>query len=449
MRLWTQITLFAVSLLILSGCGARPKPKDEVVIDSTLPIVELTKNGAFVDMNAIAFEWKSIKDQRVEGVYVYKLTPESKDELYSYYKSIPNRFVTHFVDADIKPDTKYSYFFKTYTKEAESLQSKKVILNSLPVLQSVSWIHSIQNMPRSAKIIWRPHVNQKVSSYAIERKLSQDDEWDEIARIDGRLNAEYIDEELKDNYTYMYRIKVETFDNIVSTPSQMVKVITKPLPTSIADISATKNLPKEIKLNWESSDIDDFSRYQVYRSKSKDGSYDLIAKLQSNIFVDKCEEDGIQYFYRISVVDKDGLESEFNTHTADGSTLSKPETPVQIKTSTLNGKVKVTWENSDPRVKSYIVEKKYKKSFMNYSTKEFSDIQEREFTDDNIELSKTYYYLVYSVDKNAIKSEPSVEVKVEYTKVQKIKAEIKSLKLQNIEKENIVIPAKDLKLNEI
>ena len=434
MKLWTLVTFCAASLLILSGCGARPKPKDEVVIDSTLPIVELTKSGVFVDINALAFEWKSIKDQRVKGVYVYKLTPESKDELYSYYKSIPNRFVTHFVDSDIKPDTKYSYFFKTYTKEAESLQSKKITLNSLPVLESVSWIHSIQNMPRSAKIIWRPHVNQKVRAYIIERKLSKDDEWDELVTIDGRLNAEYIDEDLKDNYTYMYRIRVETYDNIVSTPSQMVKVITKPLPTSISDILATRNLPKEIKLTWESSDIDDFSRYQVYRSKSLDGSYDLIAKLQSNIFVDRCEEDGIQYFYKVSAVDKDGLESEFNTHTAEGSTLSKPEAPVKIKTYLLNGKVKVTWKNSDPRVKSYIVEKKYKKSFMNYSTKEFKDIQTREFIDENIEFSKTYYYLVYSVDINAIKSEPGVEVKVEYTKEEKIKADIQSSNAQKIEK---------------
>jgi len=449
MKLLTLVTSCAVSLLILSGCGARPKPKDEVVIDSTLPIVELTKNGAVVDMNAIAFEWKSIKDQRVEGVYVYRLTPESKDDLYSYYRSVPNRFVTHFVDSDIKPDSRYSYFFKTYTKESESLQSKKVNLNSLPVLESVSWIHSVQNMPRSAKIIWRPHVNQKVNSYIIERKLSNDDEWESIATIYGRLNAEYIDEELKDNYTYMYRVKVQTFDNIISTPSQMVKVITKPLPPQIAGIVATKNLPKEIKLTWESSGIDDFARYQVYRSESLDGSYDLIAKLQSNIFVDRCEEDGKKYFYRVSVVDKDGLESEFFANTADGSTLKKPETPSKVRANLIDNRVELSWENSDPRVSSYIVEKKYKKSFMNYVSKEFKNITDKKFVDSDIELSKTYYYLIYSLDKNSIKSEPSIEVKIEYTKEQIKKAKLQNPVKEEVKNEDIVIPTKDLKLNEI
>ncbi|MCD6433890.1 MAG: hypothetical protein J7L21_07595, partial [Sulfurimonas sp.] len=73
MKLWTLSTLCTVSLLIFSGCTATtPTPKKEAVVDSTLPIVELTQNGIFVDMNAVAFEWKSIKDPRVKGLYIYK-----------------------------------------------------------------------------------------------------------------------------------------------------------------------------------------------------------------------------------------------------------------------------------------------------------------------------------------------------------------------------------------
>ena len=71
MKLWTLSTFCAASLLVLSGCGGvTPKPKEEVVIDSTLPMVTLTKNGTVVDMKAIAFEWKSITDHRVKGIYI-------------------------------------------------------------------------------------------------------------------------------------------------------------------------------------------------------------------------------------------------------------------------------------------------------------------------------------------------------------------------------------------
>ena len=73
MKLWTQSILWIVSLLILSGCdGITPTPKENAVIDSTLPTVVLTKNGVIVDMNTIAFEYESIEDPRVSGVYIYK-----------------------------------------------------------------------------------------------------------------------------------------------------------------------------------------------------------------------------------------------------------------------------------------------------------------------------------------------------------------------------------------
>ncbi len=153
MKLWKLTTLSIVLLLILSACTASPKPKEKSKVDNTLPVVELTINGTFIDMNAIAFEWKSIEDERVNGVYIYKQATNDKDSKLSYYKTVNNRFATHFVDTDVKPDTAYTYCFKTFSKDVESKMSKVQVVNSLPVLQSVSWIQSIQNMPSSAKII--------------------------------------------------------------------------------------------------------------------------------------------------------------------------------------------------------------------------------------------------------------------------------------------------------
>ena len=99
MKLWTLSTFCAASLLIFSGCvGSTPKPKDEIVIDKSYPVVKLTKNGIIPDMTSIAFEWKSIKDPRIEGIYIYKSYPDDnalQGEL-KYYKTINSRFQTHF-----------------------------------------------------------------------------------------------------------------------------------------------------------------------------------------------------------------------------------------------------------------------------------------------------------------------------------------------------------------
>jgi len=100
MKVSILTTLCAASLLLLSGCAEiTPTPKEKVVVDTTLPTVSLTKNGIITDMKTVAFEWKSITDPRVEGIYVYKKSSENKDskEL-EYYDTIDTRYSTHYVD---------------------------------------------------------------------------------------------------------------------------------------------------------------------------------------------------------------------------------------------------------------------------------------------------------------------------------------------------------------
>ncbi len=458
MKLSILTTLCAASLLLLSGCAElTPTPKEKVVVDSTLPTVSLTKNGIITDMKTVAFEWKSITDPRVEGIYVYKKSPENKDskEL-QYYDTIDTRYSTHYVDRAVAPDTKYSYAFRVFTKNSQGVNSKVFVVNTLPVLQSVSWIHSIGGLPRIAKIIWRPHVSERVASYIIERKTFEDKEWHKIDELSGRLNAEYIDTDLEDNHVYMYRIRVKTYDGIISTPSQIVKSVTKPLPNSVTQIEATKNLPKEIKITWAPSTQKDFERYYLYRAEDVDGPYELIAKLYNPKFTDKINEDGKTYFYRVSVVDKDGLESEHDKNTVMGMTLAKPDAPAIVEAKLLGSKIELKWGKNDPRTKSFIVVKKTKKGWFDEVKKEYKGITKSVFVDSDIKPDTLYSYTVYSVDVNGIVSEPSIEVQIKTPESKEIERAPKATQTEkelaqpaqtSKSSETTVAPAEDLDLN--
>ena len=435
MKLWTLTTLFTVSLLIFSGCATTsPIPKEEIKIDSTLPVIELTNNGIFVDMNMVAFEWKNITDQRVKGIYVYKkiISKQNVDKQDSYYDVIKGRFSTHYLDKNVLPDTQYSYYFRTFSDKAQSKKSKINVVNSLPVLQSVSWIHSIAGMPRTAKIIWRPHVNKKVKAYIIERKTLDENKWEKIATVKGRLSAEFIDSELKDNFVYKYRVRVVTFDNIISTPSEIVKVITKALPKSVTGIVATKNLPKMIQLHWDKATNKDFSRYYVYRSEDIDGSYELIAKLYNNKFSDKIAQDGKSYFYKVSSVDKDGLESEHDKFRIQGMTLSKPKAPAIVEAKLIGDRIEIFWSKVDPRTKTYTVIKKSKKGWFDTITQEIEAVPNTKYIDSDIESDTTYFYQVYAVDDNGIKSKPSIEIKIQTKKIAQKNNPLKVQKSQDV-----------------
>ena len=436
MKLSMLTTLLTALLLVLSACnGISPKPKEETKVDKTLPVVSLTKNGIITDMKTAAFEWKSITDPRVSGIYVYKKASNEKE--LKYYETINTRYSTHYVDRNVEPAKKYSYVFRTFSENAQGINSKVFEVKTLPILESVSWIHSIGGLPRIAKIIWRPHISERVDTYIIERKTFEDDKWSEIEELSGRLNAEYIDEGLKDNRVYFYRIRVKTYDDIISTPSAIVKSVTKQLPKSIMEIHATKNLPKAIKITWQASKEKDFERYYLYRSDDIDGSYELIAKLYNNHFTDKIEEDGKRYFYRVAVVDKDGLESPHDTITAMGMSLEKPSAPAIVEAKLVGNKIELKWAKSDPRTTSYIVIRRAKKGWFDEVKKEFKGIKKTFFIDKDIEPDTLYKYNIYSVDKDSIVSKPSIDVEIKTPESREI---IKAKKVTNRVKEERVTP---------
>ena len=455
-KLWLN-TLLSASLLILSGCGGlTPTPQDKQMVDETLPVVTLTPNGVMADMTSIAFEWHPIIDPRVESIEVYKASSEDGNQTsLEHYDTLKSRFQTHYTDGDVKPDTRYSYAFKVLSKEKQGRMSKIYFVSTKPVLQSVAWIHAVTGLPRSAKIIWRPHKNRRVEKYIIERKTLEEESWDKIDTLTGRLVAEYIDTGLKDNYVYLYRIRVKTYDGIVSTPSEIVKVITKPLPKSVTKIEATKNLPKQIKITWEPTKQKDFYRYYLYRAESLDGDYELIAKLHNPVFIDKVEEDGKNYFYRVSVVDKDGLESEHDKVTALGMSLPKPKAPAVFEAKLIGGAIELRWSKVDPRGVSYEIKRELKKGWFDTQEKMFKSLKGTSFIDKPIEAGATYRYTIYSVDKNGIVSEPSIEVVVvtpesqEPAQTQRSPQQEQRASQPHSAEQQSVAPAQDLELDNL
>jgi fibronectin type 3 domain-containing protein len=418
MKSWTLATFFAVSLLILSGCvSSEPIPKEEALIDETLPLIELTEAGTVSDMKTIALEWKSIEDPRVRGIYIYrnKLASDDSDDN-TYYDTINSRFSTHFVDNDVEPESSYSYYFITYSNDARSLPSKATVIETLPIMESVSWIYCVQNMPRSAKVLWRQHPNQKVKAYLIQRRTLKSDVWKDLKTVYGRLNVEYIDSNLEDKFTYKYRIKCLTYDGITSKSSKEVTIITKALPLEVQNITATTNLPKRIFLQWDKSKSEDFSHYNIYRSQDIESGYKIIKKIINNQYENTIEEDGARYFYQVSAVDKDGLESKHDVNSIKGKSLQKPLTPAIIEAKLIDGIIKIRWSVPDDRAVGYVVTKTYKKNVFNEINEEFEGVTDTEFIDKEIYIDASYSYIVYSVDVDGIRSEPSIEIKIKTPK---------------------------------
>jgi fibronectin type 3 domain-containing protein len=261
--------------------------------------------------------------------------------------------------------------------------------------------------------LWRPHSNLRVEKYSIQRTTASRAKWKKIATVKDRLNVEYIDTDLGDNKTYSYRIKSVTFDNIISDPSDISTATTKPLPNQISQLEATKSLPKKIQLSWGKSDTQDVVSYNIYRASSITSSFRKIADAQvnHNRFDDEISEDGKIYFYKITTVDKDGLESkvkEFNP--VMGQTLTKPAMPNITLAQIQGNKIILNWKSYDDRVVSFNIFKKTKESWSSTIEKLIPNVIGDRFEDRDVVRGVEYTYSLQAVDKNGLVSKVTDEV---------------------------------------
>lgn len=420
-----RLTSLTALILLVSGCAYKDKLSKPVApnIDETLEVVDSTSIRSISDMNAVAFEWRKVDDPRVIGYHFYRANMQKDGTKLKLIDTVKNKYTTHFVDEDLEPNTKYVYKISSATNsDVESRTTGDYVVATLPTMEGVSFIQAISNLPRQIKIIWRPHSNERIESYIVQRSTPETTEWEKLKTIDGRLQAEFIDQDLDDNVIYNYRVIAKTFDGLLSQSSEIVKAQTKALPKGILSLTATNELARKIALNWQPSDSSDVIKYNIYRSSDAINYFDKIKAVdtQTLSFEDFLNEDGKVYFYKISSVDKDGLESDLNINSVMGATLGKLNKPIITLAQIQGEKAILNWQAGDNRAVSYIIHKTIKENFFKSKTIKFDGISALRFEDKDIIRGIEYSYTIQSVDKFGIVSPITNKTELVLPKLKKL-----------------------------
>jgi len=393
---------------MINGCEKTLETPKEPVIDSTLPRIETMRT--LPSSTEVGFEWTPIYSSQIAGYYLYRMEGNSMKKI----ATIKDRYVSHYVDTKLRPNTSYAYQMSTYSadKHESSLSMVANVTTTAPItksatlgsVDSVSFIDAISGLPACIKIIWRPHSMVNVEYYHIERNEYKSTSWDEVGKVKGRLNAEYIDKDVKNNYVYRYRIKVETSDGIISKPSKVVEAHTKPLPNQITGVKATMNLPKKIVLTWDPSTTRDFSHYKIYRSPTSALFYTYYGRTTNTEFEDLINDNGKTYYYRVVAVDVDGLESK-QEDTTVGMTLAALAAPTVSSLRHDGHSISLSWIGDKNSVK-YTITKEYK-SGSDTKKQNFTGIYENSYQDTETVPGVEYTYHIIAIDKYGIASNPS------------------------------------------
>jgi fibronectin type 3 domain-containing protein len=389
--------IYLIGLLLITGCAVKPQ------IEKSNPKYPTVKNfKAYPDRNSMALFWDPVTS--MNGYYIQKYNPKTKkwEELitiYDPYKSI-------YVDTNLKPNTIYKYRIATIDKKGIPSLAVETSQKTLPQLTAVVPLESRPLTKGMVKLIFRPHPNERVKEYIIQKFDDNYAKWVDIATLSPRLNVEYIDKNLKDGKIYKYRIIAKSFDGIKSYPSKTIIVSTYPKPPVVLNLKATTDLPKKIKITW--SPVKEAVKYKIYYSDfTSNGPFHFLAETNNTYYIDNIGKDGYKRYYKVTAVSKYNTESLLSdSPVVMGMTLPKPAKPI-VSTNIDANSVEFIFTSPDNRAAKYLIIKKEKVGLFKY--KEYKYITEKNRFVDNIDPKKSYVYEIYEVDKyGLISKEPAI-----------------------------------------
>lgn len=386
-------------MLILTGCATLTPTKTELKSNPALPVVKEFK--AYPDRNAIALFWSPITS--MSGYYIQRY--DEKNKRWIEIATINNPYKSIYVDTNLLPNHFYKYRIASFNKNKIPSLAKETQTKTMPPLSPVIPLEAKPLKKGSIKLIFRPHQNERVNEYLIQKYNDQKAKWEDLATLKPRLNVEYIDNGLEDGKIYKYRIFAKSFDNIKSFPSKIIKVSTYPKPPIITNIIATKNLPKKIVLKF--SPVKNAKYYKIYISDYPNGEFKFYTKTTSTEFVDNVEKDGFIRYYKVTAVSPYDTESILKeTPAVMGESLTKPASPI-VSTNKTDSLIEFTFISPDKRAVKYLVVKKEKEGLFKEKEKKF--LVNSDKFQDSINPKKSYIYEIYEVDKyGLISKKPSI-----------------------------------------
>ncbi|EMW4714531.1 fibronectin type III domain-containing protein [Campylobacter upsaliensis] len=401
-RFHLSICLASLTLLFSACSVAELTTPKQTQLNESLPKVQSLKSIS--DLSNVAFEWEPLYSENIQGFYLYRSS--EKEPQMKLVATIKDKFQTHYVDTKLESGTKYQYMMKTFNEQGHFSEEGQVIeIATQPRPEPLAFVQAITNLPERIKLIWRPHTDLRVNAYIIEKKKVEDKKFAKIGEVKNRLSAEFIDE-VKANENFLYRVSALTFDGVQSEPSEVLNSTSKALPPEITHLSASNDLNGKIMLSWDAPVYEDFSYFKIYATSSSFLPFTLLAKTDKNSYEDIVQGAGESKQYKITMVDKDGLESPMPKKGVEGKTLGLPASPSIILAQITSEGIVLEWVDNDNRAVEYEV-----KRYGGEQNAVFKGIKEKRLRDIKALAGVEYSYEVIAIDELGQRSTPSSKVK--------------------------------------
>ncbi len=261
------------------------------------------------NVSSIRLTWQSDMKQ-IAGFNVYRSNTSDGQYRLHATTSTPS-----FTDENMKLNEVFYYKIASVRQDGRASELTPPVRGGTAIAPPPPIFMNIEPDIKRARLVWRPRSGAggdsrtKPSGYKVYRNQGDDGAFNLIARLPVDALT-YTDKNLADGVKYLYTITSHNNDGAESEYSAKLSIM--PLPTPNA-IRATSGNIRFVSLSWDRYGYKEAEGYKVYRSDRKEGSYTEIAKLRgadSTNYVDRGRIDNTSYWYRVSVFNEAGAETD-------------------------------------------------------------------------------------------------------------------------------------------
>ena len=310
--------------------------------------------------------------------YVYRST--TKDGTYSFLGSTAN---LNYTDSKANAGTTYYYKVKALAADGTDSSLSAAVAITCRCARPVVTPDYLTSTGKPY-IYWS--AVDGASQYEVYRSGSSNGTYEYVGTTTA---TNYTDNKANAGYTYYYKVKALAADGTDSSLSATVAATchcARPVVKPDYLISTGKPYIK-----WTA--VSGASKYYVYRSGSKDGTYTLLGTTTATNYTDNKANAGYTYYYKVKAVSKVSSGANSYYSVVIGATCHCARPSVKITTS--NGSPRLTW-NAVAGANKYEV---YRATSKNGSYTKMFTTSNLSYTNTSAKAGTTYYYKVKAVSK--------------------------------------------------
>jgi fibronectin type 3 domain-containing protein len=239
----------------------------------------------------------------------------------------------------------------------------------------------------------------EVESYVIYRGETKGQDKTEL-KSDVNEKS-YEDKPVDEDKTYFYEVKAKNEFGEGRKSNEAVAKTLPPLPPE--NLKATVGEGPKVDLSWSAPKRDgrpEITGYAIYRNDDKSDAIGKVDKADKTTYEDTTVEKDKTYSYTVRAINviKEGDPSKEAV-----VKTSKPLEPKYLKASVGEGPVvNLRWytpkRDDRPEITNYVIYRGETEDDVTTKLKEDVDKKEKTYTDESVELGKTYFYKVSAVN---------------------------------------------------